>query len=488
MHSLTIQQMKTMNVHEYASQAPEQSRMMGGHLHHSPGAKSSSSYLCSRVRAAFHRKRVLYGSALALVVIVVVLAVSLGATKDKRSGNSLGLTTNGPRYPKAEVSGTVQQANRNELGTFLIQIYDQLESDWKILSDEDSPQFKALHWLAGRDEYTSYEGAQRVQRFALGCFYYATFFQAHDFLTSPTDWASQEGWITDAEECTWEGVACDPQGRVTGIILPKHALSGYLPIELAMITSLQELDLTSNFVYMEDDMHKLWLHLSNLKHLLMEDNFMVTTRGLPEEFAGLVSLEKLQLSYNLLQGELQGAVFTAMPNLHHLEIESNYLSGSLPPELGTLDNLVYIYARRNLFTFRLDQMIVSGAYPVLFSLWLDNNQISGTIPPAIGQLTGLASFSITNATLTGPIPEEFGNVQTLKRVWLYDNKLNGPLPASLKNLVHLEVFEIHDNTLTGEMPQNVCNAVAGSSYEFATLTADCDRVKCSNCCTVCYSG
>jgi len=492
MHSLTIQEMKTMNVHDYASQAPEQSRMMGNshHSHHGSHSpeKSSSSYLSSRVRGAFHKKSVLYGSVLALLAIVVVVTVSLTATKDNRSSNSLGLTTNGPRYPTPEVPPTVQQNNRNELGTFLIQIYDQLESDWDVLSDEDSPQFKALHWLAGRDEYTSYDRAQQVQRYALACFYYATFFHAHDFLTAPTDWASQEEWITDAQECTWEGIACDSEGRVTGIILPKRALSGHLPIELAMISSLQELDLTSNFVYMEDDLHKLWLHLSNLKHLLMEDNFMVTTSGLPEEFTGLVSLEKLQLSYNLLQGELQGAVFTAMPNLHHLEIESNYLSGSLPTELGALENLVYIYARRNLFTFRLDQMIVSGAYPVLFSLWLDNNQISGTIPAAIGGLSGLASFSVTNATLTGPIPDEFGNIQTLKRVWLYDNQLNGQLPTSLNNLVNLEVFEIHDNDLAGVMPSNICNAVAGSSYEFATLTADCDRVTCDNCCTVCYSG
>ena len=220
----------------------------------------------------------------------------------------------------------------------------------------------------------------------------------------------------------------------------------------------------------------------------MEDNFMVTREGLPSEFTGLKSLEKLQLSYNLLQGELQGSTFLAMPKLHHLEIESNYVSGRLPAELGTLTNLVYIYARRNLFSFRLDEMLVTGAYPALFSLWLDNNQISGPIPPAIGQLTGLASFSVTNATLTGPIPDEFGNVQTLRRVWLYDNQLTGPIPPSVNNLVNLEVFEIHDNDLTGEMPSNVCNAVAGSRYEYATLTADCDRVRCENCCTICYSG
>ena len=471
-----------MNVHDYATQAPEQSRMINVR------SGSSSSYLSSRIRSAFHRKRVVYGAILVLVTIVVAVSVGLVVTKTKRNGNLLGLTTNGPRYPAPEVTATVLQENRNDLGTFLIQLYDKLESDWEVLSDEDSPQTHALKWIAGREEYKTYNGAQRVQRFALACFYYATFYQAHDFLTEPTDWASQEGWITDAEECTWEGIACDSEGHVTGILLPKRALSGYLPIELAMVTTLQELDFTSNFIYMENDLHKIWLHLLNLKHLLMEDNFIVTTTGLPQEFSGLVSLEKLQVSYNLLQGQLQGDTFLSLPNLHHLEIESNYLSGSLPSELGTLGNLVYIYGRRNLFSFRLDQMIVPDSYPVLFSLWLDNNQISGPIPSAIGLLSGLASFSVTNATLTGPIPEEFGTLLPLKRVWLYDNQLSGALPASIDNLVNLEVFEIHDNNLTGQMPANVCNAVAGSSYDFATLTADCDRVSCSNCCTVCYSG
>ena len=475
----TIHQMRTMNVHDYASQAPEQSPMMSR-------SGSSSSYLTSRIRAACHKKRVLWGSILLLVTVVV--AVSVGLTVG-RSGDSQGLTTIGPRYPAPEVAASVIQDNKNELGTFLSQIYDQLDVDWEeVLSDEDSPPAHALNWIAGRDEYEMYTGAQRVQRFALACFYYATFYKAHDFLTSPTDWASQEGWLTDTDECTWEGIACDAEGRVTGILLPKRALSGYLPIELAMITSLQELDFTSNFIYMESDLHKIWYHLTNLKHLMMEDNFLVTTTGLPEEFSGLVSLEKLQLSYNLLQGQLQGSTFLAMQNLHHLEIESNYLSGSLPSELGTLSNLVYIYGRRNLFSFRLDQMIVPNAYPMLFSLWLDNNQISGPIPTAIGMLSGLASLSVTNATLTGSIPTEFGNVLTLKRVWLYDNQLSGALPSSINNLVNLEVFEIHDNNLTGQMPNNVCNAVAGSAYEYATLTADCERVSCSNCCTVCYSG
>ena len=468
-----MHQMQAMNVHEYATQEQR--------------GKSSSSFLCSRIRGACRKKSVFYGSILTVTALIVIISVSVSVT-NKGNEETLGLTTDGPRRPEPEVSSSKQQDNRNEFGTFLIQLYDQLDSDWNILSDEDSPQYEALNWITGREEYATYAGAQKVQRFALACFYYSTFFRGHDFLPSPTDWASQERWISDEPECSWEGVACDAQGRVTGILLPKNALSGSLPIELGMITTLQELDLTTNLIYMEDDLHNLWLHLSNLKHLLMEDNFMVTDAGLPAEFTGLVSLEKLQLSYNLLQGELQGSTFTAMPNLHHLEFESNYLSGSLPVELGALTNLVYIYARRNLFTFRLDQMLVEGSYPVLFSLWLDNNQISGPIPPAIGQLTGLASFSVTNATLTGPIPTEFGNVQTLKRVWLYDNQLSGPLPASINNLVNLEVFEIHDNNLSGQVPANVCNAVAGSTYEYATLTADCDRVSCENCCTICYSG
>lgn len=462
---------------------------------HSFGSESSSSgwqRRTAQVRKAYKKKSVI-SATLFVVVLIVVISVSVSVSKDKKSSSTspaqTTLTTNGPLFPPPELSSQEQQDNKNELGASLVKnFYEPLNIPWNVLNDENSPQNIALNWLSGRDEYAQYSPKKRLQRFALATFYYATFNVAHEFLTSPTDWSSSGNWILDKEECNWEGVRCNENRLVVSIILPKHAISGSIPVELAILDAMEELDFTSNYIHMEDEANDVWNHLANLKLLLFEDNFMVTDSGLPSQFSNLVSLEKLQLSYNLLQGSLEPQVFQGLQALRHLEIESNYISGDIPATVGQLPELVYLYARRNIMTIQFDQMILPGSYPSLFSLWLDNNEVSGTIPPAIGDVGGLASFSITNATLVGSIPTEFGKLQNLRRVWLYDNSLTGGLPTELNQLQQIEVFEVHDNNLQGRMPESICNSVAGSSYEFRQLTADCDRVQCASCCTVCYSG
>jgi Leucine-rich repeat (LRR) protein len=173
-------------------------------------------------------------------------------------------------------------------------------------------------------------------------------------------------------------------------------------------------------------------------------------------------------------------------NLQHLEIESNYLSGPIPASVGLLPDLIYLYARRNIFEIHLPSMLANNTYPSLFSLWLDNNDVSGSIPTTVGLVKDLASFSITNAALTGSIPTEFGNLVGLKRVWLYNNQLSGGLPTQLENLKELQVFEIHENDVVGTIPASICSSVQASDYQFKALTVDCEEITCTGCCTQCY--
>ena len=104
-------------------------------------------------------------------------------------------------------------------------------------------------------------------------------------------------------------------------------------------------------------------------------------------------------------------------------------------------------------------------------------------------MKGLASLSITNATLTGTIPSEIGRITGLRRLWLYSNELTGTIPEAIGNLNQLEVFEVHHNNLGGSMPNGVCASVAGSTYAYKSLTSDCkSQVQCTEkeCCTECF--
>jgi hypothetical protein len=142
-----------------------------------------------------------------------------------------------------------------------------------------------------------------------------------------------------------------------------------------------------------------------------------------------------------------------MQSLMHLEIESNYLSGSLPVRLGRLKSGV-----------PLRNATISLCLVPNPALWLDSNSISGRIPTSI-DLTELTSLSITNSTLSGAIPTEMARLTKLRRLWLYDNRLSGRIPSlELSALTNLEVVRLYQNKLTGVMPPMVALSHQDSHY------------------------
>jgi len=245
---------------------------------------------------------------------------------------------------------------------------------------------------------------------------------------------------------------------------------------------LHMLDLTSNQIHMKGEDFAVFEYLHRLKHLDLEDNFIEASTGLPHAFKALGDLEEFKASYNIMSGPLDNGVLNSLQKLTHLEIESNFFTGALP-FLGQMPNLEYVYLRRNNLESHLN--FLKNPLPNLFSIWLDGNDIMLTIPTQVGHLTGLASMSVTNASLTGTIPTEFAILPLLNRLWLYGNELNGTVPEQLANLTKLEILEIQDNKITGTMPSGVCEIIKGSEYENKALVADCDEVQCDNCCTQC---
>jgi hypothetical protein len=419
---------------------------------------------------------------------VIAIAVSVGgAGGGGGSSRASSWQGAGPVSPAPELPPDEVKNNRNELGSVLVTIYDSLGLPWTKFNDPESAQSKALTWVSGSGTYPKMVRVERIQRYALAVFYYSTFMQPHEFLEQPTGWSSSDKWLTQQSECTWEGIICNTNGNVDSILLPDHYLSGVLPMELAILRAhLTTIDVGKNNIIMKGAANDVFGFLYKLQNLVFDDNYMVTTAGLPESFSELVALKKLSVSYNLLQGQIDGSVIAGMQALEHFEIESNYLSGSLPVQLGQLENLVYLYVRRNDLTMDLNALMAPGNLKSIFALWLDSNSISGRIPTTIGLLTDLTSLSITNSTLSGAIPTEMAKLTKLRRLWLYDNNLSGRIPSEFAALTKLEVVEVYQNNLRGVMPPAVCQAIQSAAYEFSTLSADCGEVQCDNCCTSCY--
>ena len=75
-------------------------------------------------------------------------------------------------------------------------------------------------------------------------------------------------------------------------------------------------------------------------------------------------------------------------NVTNISLPGNVLSGTIPPSLDALDNLLF--------------------------LSLGNNQLSGSIPARLGNLQELTNLYLTNNQLSGSIPPELGNISSLK--------------------------------------------------------------------------
>jgi len=67
------------------------------------------------------------------------------------------------------------------------------------------------------------------------------------------------------------------------------------------------------------------------------------------------------------------------------------------------------------------------------SLNLSYNELTGSIPPEIGYLTNLTYLYLNNNQLTGEIPSEIGNLTNLERLILFDNQLTGIIPDEICN-------------------------------------------------------
>ena len=134
----------------------------------------------------------------------------------------------------------------------------------------------------------------------------------------------------------------------------------------------------------------------------------------------------------------------------HLNLDSNNLTGPIPPELGALSNLRSLALYGNNLTGPIPPEL--GALSNLRSLALYGNNLTGPIPPALGDLSNLVDLNLDSNNLTGPIPPELGALSNLRSLALYGNNLTGPIPPALGDLSRLEVLQLASNNLTGPIP------------------------------------
>lgn len=77
----------------------------------------------------------------------------------------------------------------------------------------------------------------------------------------------------------------------------------------------------------------------------------------------------------------------------------------------------------------------------------DHNNLSGSLPAEIGNLNQLDWLSVSNNQLSGRLPATIGNLTGISHLYLDHNSFNGALPDSLRNLATLDTFQFNNTNL-----------------------------------------
>jgi len=230
--------------------------------------------------------------------------------------------------------------------------------DIETTFDED-PAKSAMEWLAEDACGCGFcSNLQLIQRYILAVLYYSTggpnWTSCGDAASDATcqvqsAYGNSEGfnWLTCNSECDWGGTDCRNSGVLNVTDVERNGLIGNLPPEIAK--------------------------LSGLVVLALEQNQL--QGPIPSSYGGLDKLVVLDFDFN----ELTGTLFDLrnMERLQQLDLNSNFLSGSIEGLGWDLTRLTFIDLSYNKFT--------------------------GTIAPEIGDLGGLTSLQVQCNAFVPPL-------------------------------------------------------------------------------------
>ncbi|XP_028958697.1 receptor-like protein EIX2 isoform X1 [Malus domestica] len=288
------------------------------------------------------------------------------------------------------------------------------------------------------------------------------------------------------------------QTELVDIFLNGNGISDSIPKEwLLMISSqLIFLDLSNNQFHGNLPSH---LKFPSLKYIDLSRNQL---EGLiPHWWSTTISV--FNLGSNLFSGSIPSNIGLMMPNLGTLTLYENNLSGTIPPSVWNMQQLLVLSLRRNQFSGELPCALSVESKLVFLDVGLNN--LSGNIPSSLGVLSSLKLLKLNNNNIGGEIPDSLQNCSSLMSIDLGDNKLSGNIPLwiggshvpmlsrlllrsnyfsghisqQLCNLRHLHILDLSYNNLSGIIPMclgdlialvNGSNEITFSPLEQATLT------------------
>ncbi|CAH8386871.1 unnamed protein product [Eruca vesicaria subsp. sativa] len=272
-----------------------------------------------------------------------------------------------------------------------------------------------------------------------------------------------ESWFKDSSCCEWEGVFCersDVSGRVTKLVLSGKGLEGVMSGSLGELSELRLLDLSHNQLKGE-----LPSEISNLQQLEVLDlSHNLLSGSVSHTVSGLKLVQSLNISSNSLTGNLSGV--GVLPRLVMLNVSNNLLEGEIHPELCSSSGEIQV------LDLSMNRLVGSldGLYSCSRSVQLSisGNYLSGELSEKLSNLTALKSFLVSENRFSGVIPDVFGNLTQLEHLDVSSNKFTGNFPSSLSQCTKLKVLDLRNNSLSGSVDLNFTGFLDLCVLDFAS--------------------
>ncbi|KAI5326032.1 hypothetical protein L3X38_035106 [Prunus dulcis] len=236
--------------------------------------------------------------------------------------------------------------------------------------------------------------------------------------------------------------------NLTSLHLSECGLHGSFPKQIFQIPTLQTIDLSFN-PQLQGSLPEFPKNGSLRSLVLNNANF---TGLLPNSIGELKMLYNIDISSCNFTGSIPRSM-EGLTQLSYVDLSSNKFNGSVP----------FFSMARNLTDINLSSNLLMGqinsshweSLTILKSLELSFNPLDGTIPPSLFSLPMLQNLVLSDNQFSGQLPVFSSSISLLETLSLRRNKLEGPIPMNIFNLPRLRALQLSSNNLNNSFSLNV---------------------------------
>ncbi|KAG4936915.1 hypothetical protein AAZX31_18G185400 [Glycine max] len=245
--------------------------------------------------------------------------------------------------------------------------------------------------------------------------------------------------------------------NLTTLHLSSCELTGTFPEKIFQVATLSVVDLSFNY-NLYGSLLEFPLN-SPLQTLIVSGTSF--SGGIPPSINNLGQLSILDLSNCHFNGTLPSSM-SRLRELTYLDLSLNDFTGQIP-SLNMSKNLTHLHFWKNGFTGSITSYHFGGLRNLL-QIDLQDNFLDGSLPSSLFSLPLLRSIRLSNNNFQDQL-NKFSNISSskLEILDLSGNDLNGSIPTDIFQLRSLCVLELSSNKLNGRLKLDVIHRLVNLS-------------------------